>query len=228
VRKSGEVDCWGVDSRGAVGRPAGTWVAHQVTRPSRVEGIDDAVEVSCGEDHSCVRRRTGTVSCFGVMDTAPDAPQMLRPIDGLRDVTALASGGHFVCGLTRVGEVWCAGYNSLAELGGGDHDPHAAAVRVRGLSHVAQITASGVHACARTEAGEVWCWGSEFGHGIMAARTDDMDKGPVRITGLGKAVDLSVGEREACATLDDGSLWCWGQVPAVQRGQALPVQRTIP
>jgi len=158
-----------------------------------------------------VRHRDGSVSCFGAIEPAPD----------LHDITALASGDNFVCGLTRAGQVFCAGQNTLAQLGGGDHDPHAGAVRVRGLEHVVQISAAAIHGCARTDAGEVWCWGAEFGHGIMPARTDDVDKGPLLTTGLGKATELATGETQACV-LVDGATWCWGPAPATERGQAQP------
>jgi len=223
VRSTGEVDCWGDNFRGQLGL-AGSYEAR---KPSPVAGITDAVEVSCGDDHTCVRHRDGTVSCFGTMDPGLHASQAMRTIDGLHDITALASGAQFTCGITRGGEAWCAGHNSLAELGGGDHDPHTDVVRVRGLEHVAQISASGPHACARTDGGEVWCWGSEFGHGIMPARTDDVDKGPLRTTGLAKANEIAVGEQQACALVDGGGVWCWGPAPAAERGQAVPAQRTV-
>ncbi|HEY4241786.1 MAG TPA: hypothetical protein VGM88_18315 [Kofleriaceae bacterium] len=221
LRASGEVDCWGETVRGAID---GNEPSSQVMRPKPIAGIADAVEVSCGDDHTCVRHRDNTVSCIGAMDDG--VPITLHAMDGLRDVTALASGANFVCGITQAGTVLCAGANDRAQLGVGDRLPHPSAATVTGVDHVVQIAAADDHACARTQTGDVWCWGSEWQHGIMPDRGAD-ERGPIKITGIGPATDLAVTGVQACVSVDGGAIWCWGNAPHDAKAQAVPVEHTL-
>jgi len=61
-RSSGEVNCWGINDYGhlGIGVTGGYW-----TVPQTVSFLTDAVEVSAGEGHTCARRRTGEVVCWG-------------------------------------------------------------------------------------------------------------------------------------------------------------------
>lgn len=214
VTTNGDVACWGSNFRGATGQPAS---ATSVKVPMRM-GVNDAVEVAAGAEHTCIRHRDGGVSCVGQMGLET-TPEPLHRISGLTNVTALAAGEDFVCGLTQAREVWCAGGNNLGQLGSGDHDPHDGAVRVRDLVGIRAITANGPHACALADDGGVMCWGSEFGHGIMPARGDDEDHGPVRIAGVANAVQVAVGGSHACADLADGTITCWGNTSYGETGQ---------
>ncbi len=57
----GGVACWGANAMGQLGD--GTLISRHRAMP--VAGIDDAVEVDCGTDHTCVRSEDGVVRCFG-------------------------------------------------------------------------------------------------------------------------------------------------------------------
>ncbi|HEX7479939.1 MAG TPA: hypothetical protein VF331_19205, partial [Polyangiales bacterium] len=63
--KSGEVWCMGGHPEsGALGFIPASGVT-EVTQPTKVPGIDDAIEVVAGGFHTCVRRASGQVQCWG-------------------------------------------------------------------------------------------------------------------------------------------------------------------
>jgi len=57
----GRVACWGENAMGQLGD--GSLVSRPTMAP--VPGTDDALEVDCGADHTCVRSEGGVVRCFG-------------------------------------------------------------------------------------------------------------------------------------------------------------------
>lgn len=214
LTKDGDVSCWGSNFEGATGQPKS---AASVKVAKRM-GVTDAVDLSAGADHTCILHRDGGVSCVGAWAAlSPSEP--LHRVPGLTNITALASGQDFVCGLTASKDVFCYGSNKLGQLGPGDSLPHDEAVRVRGLAGIRAISARSIHACALEADGGVSCWGSEFGHGIMPSRYDNEDHGPVRITGIANAVALGVGDAHACVDQADGTVTCWGNNRDGQTGQ---------
>jgi alpha-tubulin suppressor-like RCC1 family protein len=224
VTGDGGVACWGDNGAAQCGQPF-TSVASTITTPTRVPSIRDAVEVSAGSEHTCVRHRDGGVSCFGRMQLpktkeCPHGPgeacvESYQPgelenatigadvphrIEGVRDATQLAGGDQFSCALTKTGEVYCWGANTLGELGTADATPHEGAVRANLHDIVAIRASSSWNACALTKAGEVWCWGA------LAAGTGA--KGPARVDHIGKASAIAVGDTFACA-VTGATIHCW-------------------
>jgi alpha-tubulin suppressor-like RCC1 family protein len=82
-----------------------------------------------------------------------------------------------------------------------------------------QLTAGDAHTCARLDDGSVKCWGFNIigplglgdtqprgdGPGEMGAALPAVDLGPGRT-----ALQLTAGNAQTCARLDDGSVKCWG------------------
>jgi alpha-tubulin suppressor-like RCC1 family protein len=74
----GTVWCWGFNSRGQLGDGLmshdtmctfGDTTSDCSRVPVQVEGIDDATELAVGNQHVCVIRETGGISCWGYNDT---------------------------------------------------------------------------------------------------------------------------------------------------------------
>ena len=123
----------------------------------------------------------------------------------------LAVGSQHSCVLVEGGEVWCWGYATDGALGAGP-DITSADVPVRALlpRPAVAIDAGFEGTCAITDDGDAWCWGrnesGEVGDGTTENRFE-----PTLVTGLARpAVGISRGHDHACALLDDGSGWCWG------------------
>jgi alpha-tubulin suppressor-like RCC1 family protein len=156
VKRDGTLWCWGRNEYGQAGVPLETsdrcpgepemrddaWVYpyfYCVQRPRQVDGLLDIVEVRADGTTTCVRRRDGTIWCWGrygvpLTDTCPSATWMpprwtppptscrLRPaqVEGIADAVSFDMGSSFRCALRSSGEIWCWGSNIYGQLGIGN------------------------------------------------------------------------------------------------------------
>ncbi|MBU1068960.1 hypothetical protein KJ975_05245 [Myxococcota bacterium] len=94
--------------------------------------------------------------------------------------------------------------------------------QVEGLSNIRQL-ACGVHPypallCALDTAGRVYCW----------SESDD-DPEPLQVGGFpALPVSLAVAGDNACALLEDRSVWCWGDNALQQLGRDTPAVSVDP
>lgn len=108
----------------------------------------------------------------------------------------------FACALYANGEVWCAGKNTVGQLGNGKapSGPRAAdepPARVSGLGSAAKVVAGTQHACALV-AKTVWCWGNG-------------SSTPSRVAGLGEADAIYAAATRTCAVVgSERTVACWG------------------
>eukprot|EP00435_Cladocopium_sp_Y103_P050981 s54_g15.t1 len=66
VEYTGFVKCWGWGERGQLGRPSnGTSQTANSPVPVQVEGVEDAIAVVCGYQHSCAMSANETTLCWG-------------------------------------------------------------------------------------------------------------------------------------------------------------------
>lgn len=112
----GRVWCWGANGSGQVGNGLS---GADVTRP--VDTGLDAVEVACGQGHTCARTATGEVYCWGWDfygqlggSTTPLVPTRVA---GLPPVDRLDVGGATSCALAQDRTVYCWGDNAHLQLG---------------------------------------------------------------------------------------------------------------
>lgn len=155
-----------------------------------------------------------------------DAPSRNNSSNG--DVETLSVGTNFGCELRSDRGVQCWGDNSVGQLGDGGTRDSVAPVDVVGLSDVRQVSAGDSHACAVTGDGIVQCWGSNQYGQLGTAADGDVMAEPVRVEGLGTVELIDAGDSTTCALLrDDGSVWCWGTLPAPRRVDS-PVPVRVP
>ena len=147
----------------------------------------------------------------------PAKPIQLPPFE------RLAVGSQHSCVLVEGGEVWCWGYATDGALGAGP-DITSTDVPVRALlpRPAVAIDAGFEGTCAITDDGAAWCWGhnesGEVGDGTTVNRFE-----PTRVVGLPRpVVGISRGHDHACAVLDDGSGWCWGDNLVGELGNGSP------
>jgi len=188
---------------------------------------DTIVDVGVGADHLCVVRSSGTVHCAGANDwgqlgngttmgssTFPAA--FGAPATDLVDATAVEAGNGTSCAVRSTGEAVCFGSSASGQVG---HDSTSTATIptvVMGLTGVEQIDTGGTTgsppagaSCARLTGGSVACWGRS------PVRGDGMTGDtlvPVMVSGLTDAVDITVGNRHACAVRSTGAVECWGDM----------------
>jgi alpha-tubulin suppressor-like RCC1 family protein len=238
---TGAVRCWGDGTGGVLGN--GSTAAVIQHSPVPVIGIDGvlnrAVRIAVGESHSCALLDTGAVRCWGYdadgqigdggTNNAPHGtPTDVVGLDGSSVLaTRISAGEQHSCAVLESGQLRCWGDNSSGQLGHASVSTREfAPVVVSGIDGVsarAVAVSAGRHTCAILDSGALRCWGSDAGFQLgdgMGGGADE--RTPVAVVGingiLARATSVAAGTTHTCATLDDGSVRCWGSNTSGQLG----------
>jgi alpha-tubulin suppressor-like RCC1 family protein len=142
-------------------------------------------------------------------------------------ILGLAVGSKHLCAWLTDGSVRCAGDNVRGQLGIGSDVERSDPVTVPSLEDVVSVAAHGETTCALLADGMAKCWGiAIFGilgdgaleHEPCPMTTSGCSRVPVAVAGLSEAVRIGMGVMFACALLEDGSVWCWGDNSSCQLG----------
>lgn len=213
--RSGTLECWGRNSSGQLGD--GT-LGGSRSLPVTVGGLSDAVEIMVAWDHSCARRRTGEVLCWGsnANGAIGDGTRFTNiptptEVAGLTDLAQVVGGVSFTCARGSAGAVFCWGFNNRGQVGAdvGDEQvlvPNA----VREVSDAVEIVAGAAWVCARLRSGSVRCWGDnaygQHGYGF----TGETRPTPTTVFDLTDATQVSAKGFHVCARRATGEVSCWG------------------
>ena len=208
------VKCWGDDSRGQTGT-GGTADGGLLATPQAV-GINDAIKIASGQNHTCVVRKSGKVSCWGdnqdgQLGNGQTNARSPTPVDvkSIGDAVAVACGASFSCALRSGGGVACWGNGLGGQLGNGAKQLQPAPGPVSNLSDAIAISAGESHACAVKATGKLVCWGDgvngQLGTGDQMERTT-----PAPVQALDSIVVVAAASRSTCALKKAGGVFCWG------------------
>ena len=228
VMQSGSVVCWGSNTSGESG--TGTATSSGQTSPTPVLGITGlANQVSSGDSHSCaLMSSTGSVYCWGAnndgqlgLGNTTSEPQATTAVLGLPvgGASQISSGSNHTCALAgSTGDnVYCWGDNTLGELATNNViTPQETAVNVTsvaGFTSIKQVSAGGQFTCALTSSGTVFCWGlnssGQIGNGDASGSSTPYIV-PTAVLNLTGVTQIASGTIHACALLNTGSAYCWG------------------
>jgi len=203
---SGHVACWGWyegTTDGGNCHESGT-VCN--TTPVDVNGIDDATQISVGENDACALLSTGSVECWGEnwygqlgdgSDAGPDSCNFADScstdpvaVSDITDATQITVGFEDACAVFSHGSVSCWGLNLDGELGFGSsdncHDVSCSTVpgRVSGVSDATASSTGGTDTCALISGGSIYCWGYNL-YGELGDGTTEGSDVPVPVSGIG-------------------------------------------
>ena len=198
--------------------PAGDACASGTCALGVCQPLPTGVTISGGWTHTCARRATGALACwgrntFGELGNGTTSTMVTtRPVTvaGLTDVIDVAANGETTCVVDATGTVTCFGNNDQGQVGDGSTtSPHPEFSVVDLPEAAVQVTISSSTTCARLVSGALACWGSnsvgQLGNGLTAASPL-----PVGVLGVGDAVDLASWSAHSCVVRAAGTVSCWG------------------
>jgi alpha-tubulin suppressor-like RCC1 family protein len=126
---------------------------------------------------------------------------------------AFVDGGDAHGCATRFGILYCWGSNGSGRLGFADELGRSRPTRVGKDADWISVATGVAHTCAVKVDGSVWCFGAndrgQLGQGAAQA-TLLASAEPLLVPLPGKALSLSSQSDTACAVLESGELYCWG------------------
>jgi alpha-tubulin suppressor-like RCC1 family protein len=229
----GGLRCWGLNSNGQLGD--GT----MANRSAPVDALyltTPVIAIAAGKSHTCVITTNNDARCWGAADYGQLGNGTVEPsltpviVAGLEGgVASIRAGNGRTCAVLSNGAAKCWGDNYYGELGDGTHTTRLVPVDVVGLnSDVVSITTGENHTCALKSDNRVQCWGWNK-RGQLGIGKSSIHLKPESVVNLSAGVaHLIGGGSHTCATLDDGSVKCWGLNNGGQLGDGTAVKRTLP
>jgi len=221
----GKVYTWGDDSAEQLGDGAG---ATDVTTPTMVAGITNAIDIAAGAYTSYVLLADGTVMAWGLnnFDQVGDGTFVDQPspvaVPGASNVVHIASNplaGHAMA-LRTDGRILTWGLGVFGALGDGVSFVSSTPVLVdntTGLNYAVNIWAGAGHSVAIRHDGTVYAWGQNTNGQLGDASTTDKTT-PVPMTGVSNALAGSAGNNHTVVLLGDGTAVATGMGTAGQLG----------
>jgi alpha-tubulin suppressor-like RCC1 family protein len=231
---AGALFCWGWNRYGQVG----TWNAGEnafVPQPQQIANISDIVQVTTGDNHTCVLQRNSQVRCWGdnysgqlgIGESTGIAAFTTEAtlVSGLTNVIAVSAGGAHTCAMLQRGDVSCWGWNNVGQVGngsGGVYQDVAVPRPIVGKLGVLSVGVSAQHICMADRDGTVWCWGDNtFGQLGIGSETGTSTRTlPSEVDAAANTVAVSVGIHHTCALLVTNDLNCWGRNTIGQLGNS--------
>jgi len=189
VKSDGTVWCWGSNSYGSLG--IGDTTIPSATKPTQVQ----------------------TAAASGMFLT------------GITSVT-VSDTGYTACAIGAGGALWCWGYGGYGQLGIGDESNSPFAVPVVTDASNVQVTGfktvsvSYQTTCGLKTDNSVWCWGDNYYGQVGIGVDPQANTGtsryvvyPAQVTKLGTTATSVISNYynyTSCASVTDGSAWCWG------------------
>ena len=219
IRTNGRLYCWGSDADGRLGNGGG--VVNTFT-PTQVAGdVTDWSAVSAGGSHTCARRRTGQLYCWGndtngeLGDGGANADQSTptEVAGGVTTWAGVSAGGGHTCARRTSGRLFCWGSDSAGQLGDGPPNANAAApLQVAGsLTTWASVSAGNLHTCGLRTSGRLFCWGSDQLGGLGNGAPNGATSAPAQVAGnVTTWASVAAGRFSTCGRRTSGRLFCWG------------------
>ncbi len=231
--QSGDVLCWGDNSKGQLGIGSITPKGEATSVPALVgSGYQ---QIATDGDHSCALESGGALRCWGKNEagqigvgdrgsiTLPSEPgcEDASSPTCFRDWTAVGVGGWVTCAIRASGALYCWGSNVYGERGTGSPDDEDVSVpsAVGAGTQWMKVDGGFRHTCALDASDQLHCWGLNTDHQVSPV-TEGSVGAPRRIDAYAPAGwrSVALGRYHTCAIREDETLWCWGGNAELQIG----------
>lgn len=220
IRSSGRLYCWGSDAFGQLGD--GNDDGADEPLPVQVAGAaTNWAEVDAGEDHTCARKSTNRILCWGsdtegqLGDGNDDEASEEAPVKVAGAATKwreLGVGDDTTCARKTSKRLSCWGYGGDGQIGDGSADNAFVPTQVAGGGEWKQVSGGGDHMCAIKTNERLYCWGWD-GNGQLGNDGAFNEKHrPTQVAGRDTDwKQVGGGDSHTCAVKTTGRLRCWGR-----------------
>ena len=216
--------CWGFNENGQSGDES----TNTYKSPTNSVNFPDgrvAKSIGMGHKHTCAILDNDQLACWGAdlhgalgngESNSEDQylPVIIQtPAD--RTPIKVEGGVSHTCILMDDGGVMCWGRDNAGQLGNGDSSPTTYAPESDVILPEGRVATDfslgNEHSCAILDNDSVVCWGMN-NYGQLGDNSTTNAKSPtfVHMPNGSKATKISSGSAHTCATIDNGSLYCWG------------------
>lgn len=226
---NGTAKCWGDNELGQLGDNTTTDKSSQTIT---VVGLEFAVALSAGANHTCALLADGGVQCWGYDANGElgnnSDPASLIPVDVALSTgefaRAISAGAGTSCAVLSDGTARCWGSNANGATGNASGSPSfQSPVTVSTLTSAVQISVGGSrnelpYVCALRANGTIACWGT--GNYGQLGNNDTLvsNHAPVEVVATNSFRQVATGGAHTCATLPSGGVQCWGVNSNFQSG----------
>jgi len=218
---SGNVQCWGSNTYGQLGRDTSAETAPYGPNLVTLAATITNDGLVAGSQFTCAITGAG-VQCWGLNNDGQlgvgdyslhPLPTVVTSLNGAT-VTALAAGSDYACATTST-DVQCWGYNAYGQLGNGgfiryNHPGH---VQSSENFDTVAIDAGYQHTCVLSAQGMLRCWGlnDEGQFGIGTGGYSLTLTPAVALVGTDvSANSITAGADHTCAITSANDVQCWG------------------
>ena len=229
TRKTGSVLCWGRGDQGQLGTGRKTSSSN---RPRAVPDSDSATQIVAGHHHTCIRERSGQVSCWGAnrdQQAATNTRRAIVPLTRIHmdPVAEVAAGSQHSCARLQDGRIQCWGSADSGRLG--SMSTTKLPVQVANVRGAREVAVGAAHSCARLADQSVLCWGKNTGGALGNGRPGPSSGTRLsRVKDLRDVVQLASGQDFTCARRQNGQVACWGRNDTGQLGNGHDPSSNVP
>lgn len=193
--------------------------------------------LAVGDEFTCMIKE-GAIQCtgknsFGQLGNGQTSSKpVTKPVKvalpaGAKPIS-ISAGISNACAILSDQSLMCWGANTYGQLGDGTTAGSATPVAVMGLGPAVRVALGGSSACAVTPAGMVYCWGGgamgQLGNGANLV----VNAYPTKVSGVSGVLDVGMGIEFACALVDNGQVYCWGNNTYGQLGKGDKLPSNVP
>lgn len=166
VSASGEVYTWGRGDVQQLGLPSEKLLKDEigscVLRPTKVKWINDAVSIACGEAHTLVLLKNGSVFAFGWNEDGQLGLESskTRQVPIPKKIVKISAGALFSAALSETGKLFVWGSGEQGQLGlGNSTKTSKVPTKVKGIKDIVDVVCGENSVLALDKTGKVFAWG---------------------------------------------------------------------
>lgn len=232
---NGIVKAFGNNSNGQLGNGS-TDLSSNV--PIDVNGITNAIAISCGDHHMAILLSDKTVKMVGsnsegqlgidiLIYSQIDVPVIL---EGLTDVVAISCGSEHSAFVLLDGTVKTVGMNEYGQLGNGTTENSYELVDVIGINNAVGVSCGQYHTLLILSNGIIKSFGrnrnGQLGTGLNYDELYESSL-PIDVSGITTGIDVCCGGRHSLILLEDGTVRTFGRNNKGQLGNGTNIDSEI-